>query len=168
MPSLIEPRSPVDGKDPARQGAEPVALADGICQHRGVRLTRMRILELPWETGCPTGAHKLMRALEQSESCQIRTPAVYRAIEFLMSQGLVTKIESRNAYVLCVHPEREDECLFFICHGCGVASEVEGRGLEQLIAEDASDLDFRVSQGVVEVQGTCDGGINEEATGCEW
>ena len=57
-----------------------------------------------------------------------------------MSQGLVSKIESRNAYVPCAHPERGHDCLFFICSDCGASAELEDLRVEQLLAEDAAVL----------------------------
>lgn len=40
-------------------------------------------------------------ALAVRNSRPVAPPTVYRALDFLMSQGLVSKIESHNAYVLC-------------------------------------------------------------------
>ena len=72
-----------------------------------------------------------------------------------MSQGLVSKIESRNAFVPCAHPERRHDCLFFICGDCGGSAELEDVRVEQLLAEDAAVLGYRVTRRVVEVEGTC-------------
>lgn len=137
--------------------AERVALATTICDARGVRLTtlRRRVLELLWEFGRPTGAYALIEALELRNSRPVAPPTVYRALEFLMSQGFVSKIESQNTYVPCAHPERRHDCLFFICGGCGASVELEDPQLEQRLAEDAAWLGFRVTRSVVEVQGTC-------------
>ena len=137
--------------------AERVALATALCGARGVRLTTLRrqVLELLWEIGRPTGAYALIEALEVRNSRPVAPPTVYRALEFLMSQGFVTKIESQNTYVPCAHPERRHDCLFFICRGCGASVELEDPQLEQRLAEDAARLGFRVTRRVVEVQGTC-------------
>ena len=137
--------------------AERVALAMSLCSARGVQLTelRRRILELLWESGRPTGAYELIEALRLQSSRPVGPPTVYRALEFLMSQGLVSKIESRNAYVPCAHPERGHDCLFFICSDCGASAELEDLRVEQLLAEDAAVLGYRVTRRVVEVEGTC-------------
>ena len=137
--------------------AERVALAMSLCGERGVQLTEVRrqILELLWESGRPTGAYDLIEALKQRDSRSVGPPTVYRALEFLMSQGLVSKIESRNAYVPCSHPERRHDCLFFICSNCGASTELEDQRLERLITEDAALIGFRPTRRVVEVEGTC-------------
>ena len=137
--------------------AERVALAESFCGARGARLTPLRrqILELLWESGRPTGAYELIEALKLRDSRPVGPPTVYRALEFLMSQGLVSKIESRNAYVPCSHPERRHNCLFFICSNCGVSVELEDQRLECLITENAALIGFRATRRVVEVEGTC-------------
>ncbi len=137
--------------------AERVALAVSLCSARGARLTKLRrqILELLWESGRPTGAYELIEALKLRDSRPVGPPTVYRGLEFLMSQGLVSKIESRNAYVPCAHPERRHDCLFFICSNCGASVELEDQRLECLISEDAAVIGFRASRRVIEVEGTC-------------
>ena len=137
--------------------AERVALATSLCGARGVRLTarRRQVLELLWESGRPMGAYEVIEALKRRDSRPVAPPTVYRALEFLMSQRFVSKIESRNAYVPCAHPERRHACLFFICGDCGASAELEDRQVEQLLAERADDLGFRATRRVIEVEGIC-------------
>ncbi len=138
--------------------AERVALAVFLCSARGAQLTKPRrqILELLWErSGHPTGAYELIEALKRAASRPVGPPTVYRALKFLMSQGLVSKIESLNAYVPCAHPERRHDCLFFICSNCGASAELEDQRLECLISRDAARIGFRATRRVFEVEGTC-------------
>ena len=157
LPS-IQPRPCTDSNCRGQHApAERVALAMSLCGARGAQLTTLRrqVLELLWESGRPTGAYELIEALKLRNSRPVGPPTVYRALEFLMSQGLVSKIESRNAYVPCAHPERRHDCLFFICKDCGATAELEDPRIEQLLAEHAADLGYRVTRRVVEVVGTC-------------
>ena len=157
LPS-IQPRPCTDSNCRGQHApAERVALAMSLCGARGVQLTTLRrqVLELLWESGGPTGAYELIEALKLRDSRPVGPPTVYRALEFLMSQGFVSKIESRNAYVPCAHPERRHDCLFFICAECGASAELEDPRVEQLVAEDAAELEFRVTRRMVEVEGTC-------------
>ena len=137
--------------------AERVAMAMSLCDARGAQLTTLRrqVLELLWESGRPTGAYELIEALKLRNARPVGPPTVYRALEFLMSQRLALKIESRNAYVPCAHPERRHDCLFFICSNCGVTAESEDPRVEKLLAEDAATLGFHVTRRVIEVEGTC-------------
>ena len=116
---------------------------------------RRRILELLWESGRPTGAYELIEAVERGESRRVGPPTVYRALEFLMAQGLVSRIESLNAYVPCAHPERDHDCLFFICRGCRASVELEDPRIGGLLAEGAALLGFVATRRTVEVEGMC-------------
>ena len=158
MTFLSAPRPGTDSNCRGQHApAERVALAVSLCGARGVQLTTLRrqILELLWESGRPTGAYELIEALKLRNSRPVGPPTVYRALEFLMSQGFVSKIESHNAYVPCAHPERHQDCLFFICGDCGASTELEDPRIEQLLAENAAHLGYRVTRRVVEVEGTC-------------
>ncbi len=147
--------------DPSCRGEhsprERVALAVSICEARGVQMTALRrhILELLWANGRPTGAYELIEALKIEDSRPVGPPTVYRALGFLMAQGLVSKIESLNAYVPCAHPERGHDCLFFICSSCGASVELEDPRIGGLLAEDAVALGFAVTRRMVEVEGMC-------------
>jgi Fur family zinc uptake transcriptional regulator len=136
---------------------ERLALAMSICETRGARLTTMRrlVLKLLWESGGPTGAYELVEILQRGGTESVGPPTVYRALEFLMQQGLVSKIESLNAFIPCAHPERRHICLFFLCGSCGNSVELEDRRLERLINENATRLGFQAARPVVEVEGTC-------------
>ena len=136
---------------------ERVALAVSLCEERGVNLTelRKRVLELLWASGRPTGAYELIAAIKPRDTRAVGPPTVYRALEFLMAQGLVSKIESLNAYVPCIHPERDHDCLFFICNGCQTSVEFEDPRIAGLLANDAAVLGFVATGRTVEVRGMC-------------
>ena len=160
--AMVEPPArPRPCTDPDCRGRhaprERVALAVSICEGRGERMTafRRRILELLWAAGRPTGAYELIEAIERRDSRRVGPPTVYRALEFLMAQGLVSRIESLNAYVPCAHPERDHDCLFFICSGCRTSVEIEDPRIGGLLAEDAALLGFVATRRTVEVEGMC-------------
>ena len=73
-----------------------------LCRKRGARLTgtRQRILELVWAGHRPVGAYELLAALGR-DGQPAAPPTVYRALDFLVDQGLVHRIESLNAFVGC-------------------------------------------------------------------
>ena len=152
------PRRCTDTDRRGRHSArERVALAVSICERRGVQMTalRRRVLELLWASGRPTGAYELIEAIKPRDSRPVGPPTVYRALEFLIAQGLVSRIESLNAYVPCAHPERDHDCLFFICGGCRASVELEDPRIGGLLAEDAAALGFVATRRTVEVQGMC-------------
>ena len=137
--------------------AEQLALALDFCNQQGVRLTpgRRQVLELLFERSRPTGAYKLLDVLRRRNDRPISPPTVYRALEFLIAQGLVVKVESCNAYVPCAHPGRDHNSIFLICSDCSALIELEDRRMEQRLTEGAAQMGFSVTRCTVEVQGTC-------------
>ena len=155
-PARRRPCPDRDGRRP-HSARERVALAVSICEGRGVQMTalRKRVLELLWAKGRPMGAYELIESVKLKDARPVAPPTVYRALHFLMAQGLVSRIESLNAYVPCAHPERDHDCLFFICSGCRASVEIEDSRIGGLLAEDAAVLGFVATRRTVEVQGTC-------------
>lgn len=72
-------------------------------------------------------------------------PTIYRALHFLMVQGLISRIESLNAYIPCVQPMRDHDCLFFICSGYKASAEFEDPWIGGLLAEDEAASGFAVA-----------------------
>jgi Fur family transcriptional regulator, zinc uptake regulator len=131
--------------------------AEATCRSRGVQLTPIRktVLRTLWESARPLGAYEVMQRLEAGLRRRLTPPTVYRALDFLLAQKLITKIESRNAFVPCAHPDHPHACVFFICENCGTSEEIEDSHLEQLFDRKGSSLGFRVSKRVLELQGVC-------------
>jgi Fur family transcriptional regulator, zinc uptake regulator len=107
------------------------------------------------ESRTPLGAYDIMQRLGTWLERPIAPPTVYRAIDYLIEQGLVTRVTSRNAFVLCAHAGHPHDCVFFICEHCGKAEEVEDDRLDTLIAADASAIGFTPTRRTLEVAGTC-------------
>ena len=157
-PTSIQPAPCSDPScDGQHEPAERIEMATILCEERGAQFTKLRrrILELLWEGNRPMGAYELIEVFTQNVSRRVAPQTVYRALEFLTSQGLVARIESRNAYIPFTHPERNHDCLFFICNDCGATEEFEDQRLENLILETAAQIGFRASRRVIEVEGTC-------------
>src|SRR5262249_40395465 len=80
---------------------DALSRAETVCAERGARMTplRRRVLELVWDSHAPIGAYAIMDLLRAADDRAAAPPTVYRALEFLLDQGLVHKIESLNAFV---------------------------------------------------------------------
>jgi Fur family zinc uptake transcriptional regulator len=130
--------------------------AASLCRERGVRLTEQRkaVLRLLCEADRPLSAYELLDRLRET----VRNPApptVYRALDFLLSQGLVHKLESLHAYVGCVHPEHPHASQFLICDECGEVAEVEDPSVARSLQAAGKALGFHTHRPVVELLGTC-------------
>jgi Fur family transcriptional regulator, zinc uptake regulator len=158
----MTPRSCVrDLAEPNSSVCAALFVAETVCQARGVRLTPIRksALRTLWEAGQPLGAYDILEHMAINLDRRLAPPTVYRALDFLLEQKFISKIESRNAFVPCTHTNPADACVFFICENCGSAAEIEDDGLDRLLARQAQTLGFRVSKRVLEFQGTCAGCI---------
>jgi Fur family transcriptional regulator, zinc uptake regulator len=135
---------------------EAMLSAERICAERGARLTplRKRVLSLVWENHEAIKAYDLLDKLSDADG-SAKPPTVYRALEFLLEQGLVHRIESENAYVGCRHPERAHDFQLLICDECRHVEEVAVIGVTDALRKHARRQGFRVSRQMVEVHGQC-------------
>ncbi|MCE9649906.1 MAG: transcriptional repressor, partial [Parvibaculum sp.] len=85
-----------------------------------------------------------------------RPPTVYRALDFLMAEGLIHKIESLNAYLGCGEAGRPHESQFLICRDCGTAEEIVDAGLDKALEAATRRARFEVERKVVEIAGICE------------
>ena len=100
-------------------------------------------------------AQEKSTATEQGTRRRSAPPTVYRALEFLLAQGLIHRIESLNAYVGCVHPDGDHGGQFLICTGCGATAEVHDPRVDAAVARRAEELGFAVARKTIEVAGLC-------------
>ncbi len=125
--------------------------AEAHCVDRGEKLTpvRKRVLELVLEADGPVKAYDLLEALKPGPG-SAKPPTVYRALDFLMTAGLVHKVEALNAFVGCSHAHDEGGAELFICSTCGAVEERHGAPLPMNAPEG-----FMIQRSVVEHFGQC-------------
>ena len=80
---------------------------------------------------------------------------MYRALEFLLENGLVHRIASLNAFVGCNHPGEAHQGQFLICRQCQTAIELEQSAISDAIVASAQAVGFAVEGQTVEVVGLC-------------
>ncbi len=103
----------------------------------------------------PLTAYDIIPVLAKKLEHAVAPTTVYRALKHLSEHGVVTRIESRNAYVLCQHPHERHDCLFFICRECGAATEAPENKISRLLHKEAEALGFDVSRQILEIVGLC-------------
>jgi len=134
-----------------------LAEADSLCARQGVRLTalRKRVLELVWQSHKPLGAYDILAVLSEQDGRRAAPPTVYRALDFLLENGLVHRIASLNAFIGCNHPEHPHQGQFLICRHCHTAIELERPAIAEAIDSAAGSAGFTVEGQTVEVVGLC-------------
>ena len=145
-----------NGHDHGRCIDQALDQAAAICRDRGVRLTdvRRRVLELIWGGHRPIGAYTVLDTLRQ-ERRGAAPATVYRALDFLLEQGLIHRIESLNAFVGCCDPEYSHGGQFLICRSCGDTAELNDVGIDAAIRQCAEQTGFAIGRRTIEVEGLC-------------
>ncbi|MBE0505803.1 MAG: transcriptional repressor [Marinospirillum sp.] len=140
----------------SREPEKLMAEADALCFRKGLRLTptRRRVLELIVQSSGGAKAYDLLDALT-TENASARPPTIYRAIDFLMSNGLIHRIESLNAYVSCACPEHAQAYQLLICEQCGEVQELHEEALDQQLEQAAAQQGFLIHKKNIEVHGLC-------------
>lgn len=130
------------------------------CQARGAQLTPLRrtVLGLVLESPRPVGAYALLDRLK-ADRAGAAPPTVYRALDFLLEQRLVHRLEKLNAFVAChVHDcgaDHEHPAQFLICDRCGEVTELEEPQVSRALEAAAGRAGFRPTRATVEIEGTC-------------
>ncbi|MBS0570860.1 MAG: transcriptional repressor [Proteobacteria bacterium] len=126
------------------------------CAQRGLRLTeiRLQVLELIAASAKPIKAYDLLDQLKDARS-NAAPPTVYRALDFLIDNGFIHKLQSINAYVSCHHPSVVHQVPFLICDVCESATEICDERVASTLADQARALGFRARAQTLEVHGVC-------------
>lgn len=139
------------------RAGEAIARAEAECRERGARLTPIRreVLEALYATHRPLGAYDIAEALG-GEGRRLAPITIYRALEFLMEQGLVHRLASRNAFVACPHGHApHDLVAFLICEACGGVDELSSAGLSGAVQGLLAQQRFEPHLQTLEISGRC-------------
>lgn len=137
---------------------DALAAAEKLCAANDLRFTplRRRVLELVWSSHKPVGAYALLDQL-RNEDLGSAPPTVYRALDFLIENGLIHRIERMNAFIGCSHPGETHRGFFLICTECGNAEELDSEGVAEAIGASANRRGFAAREMTLEVTGVCAG-----------
>lgn len=147
---------PTPDHDHRSCAASILEAAERICADRRVRLTekRRQVLEIIAKSHSAAGAYEILEKMAGPKG----RPApviVYRALDFLMAQGLVHRLASLNAFIACANPQSDHGSQFLICHDCRAVMEFSNPTLGTAIHEGAQAAGFSVEASMVEVSGLC-------------
>ena len=132
------------------------------CARNGAQLTELRraVLQLILESDGPATAYQLLDRLKASRA-GAAPPTVYRALDFLLEQRLIHKVERLNAFIPCAEAAHEHDhhghhaAQFLICRQCGTVAEIEDDAVAKALAQAAARQGFQPRDAVVELGGIC-------------
>ena len=161
MPSAADDTDPVtalafQAHDHAHCCGDLIAEGAAIAASRGARLTpvRRRVLEILLEEHRALGAYEVLERLAR-DGYGNQPPVAYRALEFLVAQGLAHRIARLNAFMACTHPGQAHTPAVLICRACQAVAEAPGVGVRAAIDAAAGAAGFAVERTTVEVLGLC-------------
>ncbi len=130
---------------------------ESLCVERGVQLTALRrqVLTLLADSASPLTAYALIDELARLQERQVAPPTVYRTLDFLVENGFVIKIESRNAFAICDSPGHHHHGILLICTRCGATDEVDDHEVDATLARRAAASGFKIDKQIVELAGLC-------------
>jgi Fur family transcriptional regulator, zinc uptake regulator len=148
---------PAPDHDHGRCSSDAMAVAEAQCTQGGRRLTpiRRQVLAILLGTHKPLGAYEIMERLAPRGS-RLAPITVYRALEFLRDNGLIHRIESRNAFIACGHNHAAaDPVVFLICERCGAVGEAASLEVAATLKSAARAAGFTPRLPLIEVSGVC-------------
>jgi len=122
--------------------------------------SRRAVLDIVMGSNKPKKAYDILSDL-QKVIPHAKPPTVYRALEYLISNNLLHRINEQNAYVYCQqehkcyqdHPTRFN--IIFTCQGCGEIREQSNNVLTAVVSEMAAELGFKADSKMIECPGLC-------------
>jgi len=140
--------------------ADPVgdqlSIAESLCAQRGRRLTpiRRKVLELLLRHGRSLKAYELLDAMRAVHP-GAAPPTVYRALDFLMDEGLIHRLDAVNAWTACHDAAGAPHDLLVVCTGCGAVAEVSDPAMSRQLAERVARTGFALATHETEIRALC-------------
>lgn len=130
--------------------------AQTLCESRGRRLTpiRRKVLEILLRQGRSVKAYELLELIRGVQA-GAAPPTVYRALDFLVEEGLVHRLDAINAWTACHDAGGEPHDLLVVCTHCGSVAELSDPSLTRRLAETVAHAGFRLSGHETELRGLC-------------
>jgi Fur family transcriptional regulator, zinc uptake regulator len=113
------------------------------------------VLEKLTKTDLPMSAYML---LDELRGDGLKAPLqVYRALDKLVAQGRVHRLESMSAFVACQHPDCQSHAatVFMICEKCGRVAEKADAAAAKVLNAVAKEEGFIAERMSIELHGSC-------------
>ncbi|MCG8393505.1 MAG: transcriptional repressor [Pseudomonadales bacterium] len=139
-----------------------LASAEQHCREQGARMTprRRQVMNLLLAQAGPQSAYQLLDQFKDRYQSNAQPPTIYRALDFLVQQGLAHRLSSTNQYLACDHitcRHGHKGTVFLLCDECGGVQETPLAGAAVSELEQTLDtLGFEIQQEpLLEVHGRC-------------
>lgn len=115
---------------------------------------QQRVLTTLQQAKVPLSAYALLERLRKPG---FNAPTqVYRALDLLVQHGLVHRLETLNAYVICSRQNCKHSFMAFaICDTCGHIDEFVDNDLSRSLGRWAKNHAFALGSTAIEIHGQC-------------
>ena len=136
--------------------ADAISAAEQHCAANKLRLTdvRRQVLKILLQEHMALGAYEILERL-RTAGFNSQPPVAYRALDFLVSNGLAHRVERLNAFIACSHPGIKHTPAFMICRNCEAIAETISPAVKDSLGIVASAAGFHVEQAAIEAEGLC-------------
>ena len=133
-----------------------LAAAEARARATGARLTpvRRRVLEILLQAHGALGAYDVLEKLS-AEGFGSQPPVAYRALNFLVDQGLAHRIRRLNAFTACANPGQDHRAAFLICESCNSVTEADAGAVSSALDQAAKAAGFDLARATIEAVGQC-------------
>ncbi|MBU6459984.1 MAG: transcriptional repressor [Proteobacteria bacterium] len=135
---------------------ERLALAEDHCRKRGSRLTPLRkevLTLLMSHDGC-VKAYDLLEEISRKNG-GTAPPTVYRALDFLLAEGLAHRIDSLNTFAACHDFKDHQHSLLVVCSSCNSFTEIDDEEVSQILMDRLHGKGFSFNGKEVEIKALC-------------
>lgn len=147
-------RSP-DSAKPSREELLQAAADEAQLNGKSLTAIRKHVLNVLLDAQRPLTAYEVLASLEGVGS--VSPPTAYRALDFLVALGFVSRVESLNAYLALDMGPSDLPLAFFVCETCGQAQEIPATDAIISLISEADNQGFGVKHASLEVRGDCRG-----------
>jgi Fur family transcriptional regulator, zinc uptake regulator len=156
MTASVNPTQPSSEHDHNQCIHNAISVAEQLCSSRGVQLTpiRHKVLELIWNSHKAIKAYDLLDLIRPSNDAA-KPSTVYRALDFLLEQGLIHRVESLNAFVGCRSSGSQHDQLLLICTACHNVEERPATHVFMALADEMQYASFKPQRKTIEIHGLC-------------
>jgi Fur family transcriptional regulator, zinc uptake regulator len=127
-----------------------------LCGQRKLNLTssRSKIMSALIRQKNPKTAYEILEDINKKDS-SVKPATIYRALDFLCSNGFAHRIETDNTYIACDGQEKPHVAQFLICLKCKKAIEFHSHKATTEIAKRAKKAGFKITEEILEAKGFC-------------
>src|SRR5690606_12671602 len=136
--------------------ASRLEAAHAHCRARGSRLTTQRkeVLELLLLRGGSAKAYDLQDDMRARHG-RVAPSTVYRALEFLMAQHLVHRVDALNTFIACNAEHVAHHPLLLVCSNCEVVTELQDDAIYKTVQSTLRQAGAGFVESEIEVKGLC-------------